>query len=1016
MQKLLTFIALLFVLCGSVVSANASSTIDWKGQTWTVSSYTTARVDSNGHLVLTGHPDFSVPLHGKLGVRVKFKAASDRGDLKFKFKGPSSVSYYVQSTLSPNSYSRKITPQFAVTSSGYGGGITLSAEKESYDANKEWELLVYAENKSVEYSFAGLNGVYRHASNLNGFTLQKFVYERPSYGGVSKIVLTDFELIDPPTTTHDVTVSIQGSGTVSPNGTTKIGDGRMFLANVTPQQGNKIGSITINGTSVDVSTLTGIKNTEFGKILPIKNVKEAKNVAVTFIKIPDVTVTASSSAGGSITPNGATTVPYGGSKKFTFLPAEGYKFKSLTVNGKNISSYQIQQGKYYTLTSLKENKTVVVTFEKKTYGISVSTNYNGRLNPGGSYSTVTVGHGENQRFTLEPNTGYVVSKVIVDGEDKGPLASYTFSNVQERHTIRGEFKKADFTVTPVSPTNGSISPNRAVGVARGGNVTFSFTPEDGYRVKEVRVNDVKVADSVSSYTVENITENKRIAVVYESGAPASFAVVPSAGAGGAISPASSVNVASGGSQKFTFTPQNGYVVEKVLVNGSKVAESVPSYTVTNVTGNMTIAVSFKPAQFTITASAAAGGSISPSGAVKVNTGANQKFTFTPNAGYRVKAIIVGGITIPGEKASYTMSSVARNTTMKVLFENVQRTITASAGANGTITPSGAVKVNKGADKVFTFTPATGYVVQEVHVGGNKVADSVTSYTVPGGTTDTRIEVIFKAVQVSHTITASAGANGSISPSGATTVQDGADQTFTFTPNAGYKVQTVTVDGSPVTVAGTYAFTDVTGDHTIAVAFARKEYTVSTESGAHGTLTASAAKAAHGSSITFTLTPASNYEVATFTVNNKAVAVSGNSAVISNVTANLVARATFRATSAVTDTDGDGLDDAWEQANFGNLSQNGSGDKDNDGLSNAAEARLGTDPNDTDSDDDGMPDGWEVDNGLNRKTNDAALDADNDGYTNAQEQKAGTDPNDDKSVPAATASAPVIVPVLDLLME
>jgi hypothetical protein len=71
-----------------------------------------------------------------------------------------------------------------------------------------------------------------------------------------------------------------------------------------------------------------------------------------------------------------------------------------------------------------------------------------------------------------------------------------------------------------------------------------------------------------------------------------------------------------------------------------------------------------------------------------------------------------------------------------------------------------------------------------------------------------------------TITASAGANGSIAPSGAVSVPNGADQTFTITPDTGYHVATLTVDGSPVTPPVTgYTFTNVTANHTIAASFA-----------------------------------------------------------------------------------------------------------------------------------------------------------------------------------------------------
>ncbi len=70
-----------------------------------------------------------------------------------------------------------------------------------------------------------------------------------------------------------------------------------------------------------------------------------------------------------------------------------------------------------------------------------------------------------------------------------------------------------------------------------------------------------------------------------------------------------------------------------------------------------------------------------------------------------------------------------------------------------------------------------------------------------------------------TITASAGANGTISPTGAVAVVEGASQAFTITPNSGYTVSGVTVDGASVGAVTTYTFTNVVANHTIAATFA-----------------------------------------------------------------------------------------------------------------------------------------------------------------------------------------------------
>lgn len=68
------------------------------------------------------------------------------------------------------------------------------------------------------------------------------------------------------------------------------------------------------------------------------------------------------------------------------------------------------------------------------------------------------------------------------------------------------------------------------------------------------------------------------------------------------------------------------------------------------------------------------------------------------------------------------------------------------------------------------------------------------------------------------ITSSAGSNGSISPTGIISVSISADQTFTITPDFGYHINDVLVDGMSVGAVSSYEFTNVTANHTISVTF------------------------------------------------------------------------------------------------------------------------------------------------------------------------------------------------------
>src|SRR5258706_6734 len=110
------------------------------------------------------------------------------------------------------------------------------------------------------------------------------------------------------------------------------------------------------------------------------------------------------------------------------------------------------------------------------------------------------------------------------------------------------------------------------------------------------------------------------------------------------------------------------------------------------------------------------------------------------------------------------------------------TITATAGADGAISPSGAVSVNSGASQAFTITPDAAHHVADVLVDGSSVG-AVTSYTFTNVTATHTIAASF-AIDT-YTITASAGANGAISPSGAVSVNSGASQAFTITASSGF---------------------------------------------------------------------------------------------------------------------------------------------------------------------------------------------------------------------------------------
>ena len=145
----------------------------------------------------------------------------------------------------------------------------------------------------------------------------------------------------------------------------------------------------------------------------------------------------------------------------------------------------------------------------------------------------------------------------------------------------------------------------------------------------------------------------------------------------------------------------------------------------------------------------------------------------------------------------------------------EHTITATTGLGGTVTPSGSVVVEHEESQTFTITPDIGQHILDVKVDGTSVGTMAT-YTFTNVTSAHTIEATFAINQ--HTITAAAGSNGTITPSGSVTVDDGGSQTFTIMPNTGYRISDVEVDSVMLGVTKSYTFSNVTADHTISATF------------------------------------------------------------------------------------------------------------------------------------------------------------------------------------------------------
>ena len=332
-------------------------------------------------------------------------------------------------------------------------------------------------------------------------------------------------------------------------------------------------------------------------------------------------------------------------------------------------------------------------------------------------------------------------------------------------------------------------------------------------------------------------------------------ITASAGSNGAVDPAGAVSVVHGDSVVFTMTPATGYHLDSLYVDGAPVSPVSP-YTFRNVTASHTLRATFAIDVFTIAASAGAHGAIDPSGSVAVDYGAGQGFTLSPAMGYHVDSLYVDGAPVT-PVSPYTFTNVTADHTLRATFAIDVFTIAASAGAHGSIDPSGSVAVDYGAEQGFTIVPDMGYYVDSLYVDGASVGP-VSPYVFANVTASHAIHAVFAAYD--FIIVASAGPGGSIDPVGVVGVSDGADQAFTITPAIGHHVDSLYVDGVSVSPVSPYTFTGVAANHTLHATFAIDRFTLTATAGPHGSIAPPSASVAYGSGQAYTIAPDTGYHL------------------------------------------------------------------------------------------------------------------------------------------------------------
>ena len=352
---------------------------------------------------------------------------------------------------------------------------------------------------------------------------------------------------------------------------------------------------------------------------------------------------------------------------------------------------------------------------------------------------------------------------------------------------------------------------------------FTAPTDQEFKAWEISGTEYKVGDT---YTVSGDTEIKAL---WENSVitPTTYTVTVS-NDGNGTGTATPSTAATGTEITLTAMPKEGYHFKEWQVISGGVTIKNNKFTMPN--DNVEVKAVFEedvpaPTEFTITMKTDGNGTASASHA-KAIVGTEITLSATPKTGYHFKEwqVISGSVTIKDNK--FIMPSA--NVEVKAIFEE-----DVPAPTEYTITYDLAGGTAEGNPDTYTIETRTFTLKNPTKSGYTFTGWSGTGLTgednltviIPKGSTGNRSYTAHWRYNGGggsgysyYTIKATAGTGGSISPSGNVSVREGRDQTFTITPDKGYAVANVKIDGKSIGAVKSYTFENVRRTHTIEVIF------------------------------------------------------------------------------------------------------------------------------------------------------------------------------------------------------
>lgn len=376
------------------------------------------------------------------------------------------------------------------------------------------------------------------------------------------------------------------------------------------------------------------------------------------------------------------------------------------------------------------------------------------------------------------------------------------------------------TVTIGAVEHGSVTADKMTAEV-GADVTFTVTPDENYSIKSFKVNnDEKQLNDSNQVVVKMVEGGLTVSAEFEIN---SAAVTITQADHGSIS-ADKSTAKIGENVTFTVAPEANYVVSSFKVNDADVAlDGNNQAVVVMVAGGLNVTASFELGSGTVTIGTFEHGAVTAD-KMTAKIGEDVTFKITSDTGYDVSFFKVNGsavdyVTKEDSTTGKTygeakVKMVSGGLTVTAEFKLGVYSIEWDAPSHGTIAVEGGkTSATYGEDVKFIFTPETGYEIRYLAINGEQVQQwaSNNTYTTTMGEYGLFVTVQFGLKN--ETITVNAGEHGTIEHKNkADDTQDylyGDTAVVTVTPNEGYMIETITVDGKVIEVPedkkGGYSF-------------------------------------------------------------------------------------------------------------------------------------------------------------------------------------------------------------------